>query len=475
MFDLVVRNGTVATETGSECADVGISGGVITAVGRRLGPGTREIDALGRLVLPGGVDAHCHVDQKSSSGLMTADDFFTAGVSAACGGTTTMIPFAAQHRGQSLRAVVEAYHERARARAFVDYGFHLIVSDPTPVVLEDELPGLVADGCPSLKVYMTYDALKVTDRQMLDIFDAARRAGAIVMVHAENSDAVAWATDRLLAQGLTEPRYHPASRPAAAEGEATNRAIALAELAGADVFIVHVSCREALAPIAAARARGARVWAETCPQYLVLTAADMDRPGFDMARFICSPPVRSRDDQDVLWGALADGELDLVASDHAPYRLRDPLGKLVHGDRAPFTKIPNGMPGLELRMPLVYSAGVRTGRITLAQFVALTATNPARIYGLYPRKGTIAPGSDADLAIWDTGLERVVAQADLHDAMDDSPFEGRVVTGWPVTTIARGEVVWHEGRVAGEPGRGRFVARTPRMASALVASGFSRT
>jgi len=190
----------------------------------------------------------------------------------------------------------------------------------------------------------------------------------------------------------------------------------------------------------------------------------MDLPGFDMARFICSPPLRSREDQDALWGALAAGQLDLVASDHAPYRLRDPLGKMVHGEGAPFTKIPNGMPGLELRMPLVYSAGVRTGRITLAQFVALTATNPARIHGLYPRKGTIAPGSDADLAIWDTGLERVVAQADLHDAMDDSPFEGRAVTGWPVTTIARGEVVWHEGQVAGEPGRGRFLARTSKLA-----------
>jgi dihydropyrimidinase len=464
MFDLVVRGGTVATETGTACADVGVSDGVVAALGRRLGPGAREIDATGRLVLPGGIDAHCHVDQKSSSGLMTADDFFTAGASAACGGTTTIIPFAAQHRGQSLRAVVEAYHERAGSRAFVDYGFHLIVSDPTSVVLEDELPGLVADGCPSLKVYMTYDALKVTDRQMLAIFEAGRRAGAIVMVHAENSDAVAWTTERLLAQGLTEPRYHPASRPAAAEGEATNRAIALAELAGADVFIVHVSCREALAPIVAARARGARVWAETCPQYLVLTAADMDQPGFDMARFICSPPLRNREDHTVLWAALADGHLDLVASDHAPYRLRDPQGKMVHGAGAPFTKIPSGMPGLELRMPLLYSEGVRSGRITLSQFVALTATNPARIYGFYPRKGTIAPGSDADLAIWEADLARVVAQADLHDAMDDSPFEGRTVTGWPVTTIARGEVLWHEGQVAGQPGRGRFVARTPRRA-----------
>jgi dihydropyrimidinase len=462
MFDLVVRGGTVVTEAGSARADVGVRQGTIAEVAPSLGPGARELDATGRLVLPGGVDAHCHVDQRSSSGLMTADDFFTAGVSAACGGTTTIIPFAAQHRGQSLRAVVDAYHERARSRAFVDYGFHLIVSDPTPAVLQEELPALVAGGCPSLKVYMTYDALKVTDLQMLDIFTAARAARAIVMVHAENSDAVAWATARLLADGRTDPRDHPASRPAAAEGEATHRAIVLAEMTGADVFIVHVSCREALAPIADARARGARVWAETCPQYLVLTAADMDHPGFEMARFICSPPLRTQKDQRALWAALSGGQLDLVSSDHAPYRLRDPLGKMAHGEHAAFTKIPNGLPGIELRLPLLYSEGVRAGRLTLEQFVALTATNPARIYGLHPRKGTIAPGSDADLAIWDPELAQVVSQARLHDAMDDSPFEGRPVTGWPVTTVARGDVVWHDGQVAGAPGRGRFIPRSPR-------------
>jgi dihydropyrimidinase len=464
MFDMVVRGGTVVTESGAQRTDVGVRDGVIVELAPDLGPAAREIDATGRLILPGGIDAHCHVDQKSSSGLMTAGDFFSAGVSAACGGTTTIIPFAAQHRGQSLRQVVEAYHERAQSRAFIDYGFHLIISDPTPAVLDDELPRLVAQGCPSLKVYMTYEALKVSDRQMLAVFEAARAARAIVMVHAENSDAVAWATERLLADGRTEPRYHPASRPAAAEGEATHRAIALAELAGADVFIVHVSCRDALAPVAAARARGARVWAETCPQYLVLTAADMDRPGFEMARFICSPPLRTAADRSALWSALAEGPLDLVASDHAPYRLRDPHGKLVHGEDAPFTEIPNGMPGLELRMPLLYSEGVRRGRLSLQRFVALTATNPARIYGLFPRKGTIAPGSDADLGVWDADLVRVVAQADLHDGMDDSPFEGRTVTGWPVTTIARGDVVWDDGRVLGQPGRGQFLARVPRDA-----------
>jgi len=460
-FDLVVRGGTVVTDNATERCDVGVRGGRIAELGSRLGPAARSVDAAGLLVMPGGIDAHCHIDQRSSSGLTTADDFFTGGVSAACGGTTTIVPFAAQHRGQSLRAVVAAYHERARARAFIDYGFHLIVSDPTETVLREELPGLVAAGCPSIKVYMTYETLKLNDCQLLAVFEAAQRHRALVLVHAENSDAIAWKTDQLLAAGQTEPRYHPASRPSLAEGEATNRAIALAGLAGAAVFIVHVSCREALAPIVAARAREARVWAETCPQYLLLAAADMDRPGFEMAKFVCSPPLRSAADQTALWEALANGTLDLVASDHAPYRLQDVQGKRAHGEDAPFTKIPNGMPGLELRLPLLFSAGVGKGRLTVNQFVALTASNPARIYGMFPRKGTIAVGADADLVVWDPNREAVVTHAALHDAMDYTPFEGSRVKGWPVTTVSRGDVVWDGQTVRGDAGRGRFVARAP--------------
>ena len=460
-FDLVIRGGTVVTDAESRRLDVGVRGGLIAALGERLGAATREIDAKGRLVMPGGIDAHCHVAQRSSSGLMTADDFFTGGVSAACGGTTTIVPFAAQHRGQRLRDVVADYHRLAEGRAFIDYGFHLIVSDPTEALLREDLPDLVAQGCPSLKVYMTYEALKLTDRQLLDVFDAASHLGAIVLVHAENSDAVAWQTARLLAAGRHEPRHHAASRPSLAEGEATYRAIALAGLAGAAVFIVHVSCREALAPINQAKAQGRRVWAETCPQYLLLSAADMDRPGFEMAKFICSPPLRSEPDQSALWEALSDGTLDLVASDHAPYRLHDPNGKLAHGADAPFTSIPNGMPGLELRMPLLFSEGVLKGRLTASRFVALTSSNPARLYGMFPRKGAIAVGSDADLVVWDTDRDVVVNHAVLHDAMDYTPFEGMRVTGWPACTISRGEIVWDGRSVHGNAGRGRFVARSP--------------
>lgn len=458
-FDLIVRHGTVVTDTArhDDC-DVAVLNGRIAALGRGLGRGREEIDARDRLVLPGGVDAHCHVAQVSSTGLTTADDFHSAGVSAACGGTTTIIPFAAQHRGQSLRAVVDAYHAHAR-RSFVDYAFHLIVSDPTETVLQDELPSLVRQGHTSFKVYMTYDALRLTDRQILDVLSVARREGALTMFHAENHDAIAWLTARLLADGHTSPKYHPYARPEPVEREATARAIMLAELADVPILIVHVSGREALAEIRAARARGSRVFAETCPQYLVFTAGDLDRPGFEGAKLMFSPPARDVASQDALWQGLADGTIDLFSSDHAPYRYDDPAGKKAHGEHAPFTKVPNGVPSLELRLPLLFSEGVSRGRIGLTDFVRLTATNPARIYGLHPRKGTIAVGADADLALWDPSRETTVTLDRLHDRMDYTPFEGMRLTGWPVLTLSRGETVMVGGEPRGAEGRGRFLER----------------
>lgn len=467
MHDLLVRGGTVVTASDAFAADVAVRDGRIVAIGTGLGPARQTIEASGRLVLPGGVDTHCHVEQRSSTGLMTADDFYTATVSAACGGTTTIVPFAAQHRGQSLAAVVADYRQRAAARAVVDYAFHLIVSDPTRRALDEELPALVAEGHASLKVYMTYEALKLSDRQMLDVLAAARRAGALVMVHAENSDLVAWETERLVAQGRTAPRFHADARPAIAEAEATSRAIAMASHVGSALFVVHVTCRQAVDSIARARACGAEVYAETCPQYLLLTAADLDRPGFEGAKFICSPPLRSREDQEALWRALRDGTLDVLSSDHAPYRFDDPAGKRAHGADAPFSRVPSGVPGLEVRLPLLFSEGVRAGRLDLHRFVAVTATTPARIFGLYPQKGTIAVGSDADLAIWDPEAEVRIAIDRLHDAMDYTPYEGRTVRGWPVMTISRGEVVWDQGEIRAGRGRGRLVPRRPRPTVAL--------
>ncbi len=459
VFDLIIRNGTVVTAADCTRRDIGIEDGKITALAENLDGAAQEINAEGRLVFPGGIDSHCHIDQKSSTGLTTADDFYTGGVSAACGGTTTIIPFAAQHRGQSLREVVRQYHMRAAGKAFVDYAFHLIVSDPAEHVLEEELPELIGQGCTSFKIYTTYDSLKLTDRQALDVLSLARREGAMVMVHAENSDAIGWLTERLLRAGNTAPRFHPASRPQIVEREATHRAIALAELVDVPILIVHVSGKEALEQIRWARNRGQRVYAETCPQYCLLTANDLDRPGFEGAKYICSPPLRGKEDQEAIWGGLASGLIQVFSSDHAPYRLNDPQGKLAHGPDAPFNKIPNGLPGLETRLPLLFSEGVGKGHIDVKDFVALSATNAARIYGLYPRKGTIAVGSDADLAVWDPGLEVTIRREVLHDTMDYTPYEGMTVKGWPVVTISRGEILSVNGKVTGKPGRGRFIPR----------------
>jgi dihydropyrimidinase len=287
------------------------------------------------------------------------------------------------------------------------------------------------------------------------------------MVHAENHDAIAWLTAQLLAEHCTTPKFHALSRPPAVEAEAVNRAIALAELAEIPLLIVHVTSNDALQGICAARARGARVYAETCPQYLVLTSEDLDRTGFEGAKYVCSPPLRDKFDQDALWQALSEGAFDIVSSDHCGYRFDDARGKKAHGDKAPFTMIPNGLPGVETRLPLLFSGGVGRGRLTLQSFVALTAANPARLFGLYPRKGTIAIGSDADIAIWDPEPEVTIASDTLHDGMDYTPYEGMTVKGWPVVTISRGEMIWANGEVRGRAGRGQFLEREAGLPALL--------
>jgi dihydropyrimidinase len=456
-LDLVVRGGTVATAADSFRADVGIRDGLIVALADGLPASRQEIDARDRLVLPGGVDAHCHLDQPTGDGSVMADDFLSGTRSAACGGTTTLMPFAAQMKGQSLRAAVDDYHQRAAGKATIDYAFHLIVTDPTEQVLGQELPALIRDGYTSFKVYMTYDALKLSDRQILDVLALARAERALVMVHAENADCIGWLTQTLELAGRTAPKYHAAARPQVVEREATHRAIALAELAEVPILIVHVSGREAVEQIRLARSRGLRIYAETCPQYLFLTADDLDAKGFAGAKCICSPPPRDRTSQAAIWDALRDGTLQLFSSDHAPFRYDDPKGKMVKGPTASFAHVPNGIPGLETRLPLLFSAGVNEGRLDLSEFVALTATNPAKMYGLHPRKGTIAIGSDADLVLWDPEREVTITNGILHHNVDYTPYEGKRVRGWPVTTISRGEVVWSDGEFRAQAGRGQFL------------------
>ena len=459
-FDLVIREADVATASDRFQADIGISAGRIAAIGQGLTKGRQEFDAGGRLVTPGGVDAHCHLDQPTGDGSRMADDFLTGTRSAACGGTTTVIPFACQMRGHSLADAVADYHRRAEGKATVDYAFHLIVTDPTPQLLDQELPALVAAGCTSLKLYMTYDDMKLDDRQILNLLAAARREGAFTMVHAENADCIAWLADQLLAAGLTAPRYHAHARPMLLEREATHRAIALSELADVPILIVHVSGREAVAQIREAQGLGLKVYAETCPQYLLLTEDDLgstDDASFEGAKCICSPPPRDKANQQVIWNALDNGTFQVLSSDHAPFNFGGPDGKAVAGTDAPFTQVPNGIPGLETRLPLLMTHGVMAGRIDIHTFVALTATNPARLYGLAPRKGSIAVGADADLVVWDTDLDTVVRNDRLHHAVDYTPYEGLPLKAWPRLTLSRGRVVWREGQYLGQAGHGQFL------------------
>ena len=458
-FDLVIKNGTVANADATFNADLGIRDGLITTIAKNLSGGARVLDASGKLVLPGGIEAHCHIEQESSSGLMTADDYYSGSVSAAFGGNTCIVPFAAQHRGQSLRDVLATYHERAGTKAVTDYSFHLIISDPTDAVLNEELPEAIAGGITSFKVYMTYDRLIVDDSQMLDIFAAAKKHGALTMIHAENNAMIKWMSGKLVDDDHVAPRYHALSHPRVAEAEAINRAIALASFLDAPILIVHVSTEAGARIIADARYQGHKVFGETCPQYMFLHAEQMDLPDMEGAKLCCSPPLRDRASRDEVWRCVQNGTFSVYSSDHAPYRFDD-TGKLNAGAKAPFPKIANGLPGIETRLPLLFSEGYLKGRISLHHFVQLAAANAARIYGLDHRKGSITEGKDADIAIWDPEDKRVVRAVDMHDNMDYSPYEGMEVTGWPSVVIRRGEVIVEDGELKAERASGAFIERT---------------
>jgi dihydropyrimidinase len=471
-YDLVIRNGRVATASDVFDADVAISGEIVVAIGRGLPQGKREIDASGKLVLPGGVDSHCHIEQLSAAGIMNADTFESATTSAAFGGTTTVISFAAQHVGMKLPQVLSDYHALAKRGAVIDYAFHMIIADPTPETLANDIPALVKEGHGSIKIFMTYDRLKIDDEPLLDILVAARESGAMLCAHAENHGIIAWMVKRLLARGYTEPKYHAISHARFSESDAFNRLIGMAALVDQPIMIFHVSTAEGANIIRNARGAGLKVFAETCPQYLFLTAKDLDKPGAEGAKWMCSPPPRSAADQDALWQALALGDLQTISSDHAPYRF-DESGKLRAGPNPNFKQVANGLPGLEVRLPLLFDAMVSKGRLGLEKFVELTATAPAKIYNLYPRKGSIAVGADADIAIWDPAREVALSDAMMHDRAGYTPYADRSLRGWPVTVLSRGRVVVADGRRMAEPGSGRFLARSggeaARPAGRLVA------
>lgn len=450
-FDTIIRSGTVVHAGGTGRADIGIRGGKIAAIAEHIDARAQtEIDADGLLVLPGGVDTHCHIEQISGAGLLNADTFETATRSAAMGGTTSVVSFAAQHPGNRMATVVKDYAALARKGALIDYAFHMIVADTKDGNLTHDIPSLITEGHRSIKIFTTYDKVRQDDKSILDILDVAKHQGALVCFHAENDGLIRHMTEKLLAEGKTAPKYHAESHPREAEIEAIDRMCRFAEFTGARIMIFHVSTREGAQIIREARARGVRVAAETCPHYLFMTVDILERE--NPARFMCSPPQRTVDDQIALWDAIADGTITLITSDHAPYRM-DETGKFANGADAPFNRIANGMPGLETRLPLMFHAMVNQRRMSVESFVALTATAPARAFGL-TNKGQIALGFDADIALWDIRRSHTYGANDLHDNVGYNPFEGTEVLGMPITVLSRGNVIVRDRVIEGMAGRG---------------------
>jgi dihydropyrimidinase len=388
--------------------------------------------------------------------IVTGDDFRSGTIAAACGGTTTVVDFTSNIRGEDLREAAAVRRTEADGHVAVDYSLHLTLADASDRTLA-QLPALAEAGYASAKMYTTYEPIRLGDGEMLRLLAATRDCGILPMVHTENHDAIAYLTAELLRQGKTAPKYHPQSRPPVVEAEAANRVATLAQLVGAPMYVAHLTCRETLQAVLAARARGQRVYAETCPQYLFLSQEDYDRPGFEGAKFVLSPPLRDRANWDVLWHALDAGQLQAVSTDHCPwhYETQKALG------RHSFAEIPNGAPGIETRVPLLFSEGVGKGRLSLERFVEVCATNPARLHGLYPRKGTIAVGSDADLVIYDADREVTLSQEGLHQQVDYCPYEGFPLRGYPHMVLLRGKVIVEDGEFVGRAGQGRFVPGRP--------------
>jgi dihydropyrimidinase len=459
-FDTVIRHGTVVTASDTFVSDIGIRDGRIAALASELTDADEVIDATGLFVLPGGIDSHVHLDQPSGDGIVMADDFDSGTRSAAIGGNSTVLAFCMQEKGQTLREALKVYHAKAEGQCHVDVAFHLVITDPTPEVLGQELPALVEDGYTSLKVFMTYEGLRLRDDEILATLDTARRTGALVMVHCENEDAIRYLIGRHEEEGKLAPKFHATTRPIAAEREATHRALSLAEIVDVPIVIVHVSNREAMEEIRRARQRGQKIAGETCPQYLMLTADDLDQEALEGAKFVCSPPPRDKASQDACWEGLEQGVFDIFSSDHCPFRFDDPEGKLNDKGKRHFRWIPNGIPGVATRLPILFSEGVMKGRIDINTFVAVTATNHAKLYGLYPRKGTIAIGSDADLALWDPNVTTTLTNDMLQHGADYTPYEGLSLKGWPIRLLLRGRTIVNRGALTQTETRaGGYLAR----------------
>ena len=455
-FDTVIRNGTIVTATDTYLSDVGILNGKISVIGLDLPVESagKVIEARGKYVMPGGIDVHTHLDMPFG-GTMSADDFESGTIAAAYGGTTTLIDFAIQYKGQTLRHAFDTWMKKADGKAVIDYAFHCIITDIAGAQL-DEMKAFVRQGVPTFKLFMAYPGVfMLDDASIFKAMDAAANSGGMICMHAENGGAIDVIVQRALAEGKRAPKYHALTRPVTLEAEATSRAIALAEIAGTPVYIVHLSCNEALEKVREARDRGLRVYAETCPQYLYLSLENMDAPGFEGAKYVFTPPLREKWHQEKLWQGLAQDDLQVVSTDHCPFCMKEQkeMGK------DDFTKIPNGGPGIEHRLSLVYNGGVHGGKFSANRFVQLVSTAPAKLFGLYPRKGTVAVGSDADLIVFDPNQEQIISVKTHHMRVDYSMFEGTRVKGATKTVLSRGRMIVDNGRFTGKVGAGEFLKR----------------
>lgn len=450
-YDLVIKNGKIFTTGDSYVADIGIKDGKIVEIADNI-ESANVYDAAGKYLIPGGIDVHTHLDMPFQ-GTFSSDDFQTGTKAAAIGGTTTIVDYAVQSKDASLHDTIDIWNKRAEGKAVIDYGFHLAVTKLNDLTRK-ELPELLRSGFSSFKVFMVYDGMRLSDGEILEILQIAKDNNGLVCVHAENYDSINYTIAKLLSEGKTEPIYHAISRPQKCEAEATNRVVKLAEMIDAPVYVVHVSNREAADVIQNSRKERFKSMGETCPQYLLLSIDNYKEENFGGAKYVMSPPLRDKKNNDLLWESLRLGHLQTIATDHCPFFMEQ---KKMGIDN--FTKIPNGAPGVEARMALIHHFGVNNGNISMGKFIELTSSNPAKIFGMYPKKGTIAVNSDADIVVFDPNKEVTISVDNLHERVDYTPYEGFKVKGYPVATFSRGELIAENGEYVGKEGRGQLIRR----------------